>query len=79
MSPGFAHAPKGRRIPAQGEPWEQRPTCLSVLKERRISGNAARVPDPPICGVPSERIRVPGASRVSPFVGMQRPVGSRAR
>ena len=45
-------------------PWEQRPARQRVLKERRLSANATRMCDPSLCGVPSERIPVPG-----PFQG----------
>ena len=47
------YAPKGQRIPAQGETLGQVWRNGCVLKERRII--RGRVGDPTICGVPSER------------------------
>jgi hypothetical protein len=62
----MAHAPqRGGAYQPKVQPWEQRPTRPRVLKERRISVKAARMSDPSLCGVPSERIPVSG-----PFPGL---------
>ena len=59
------------RLPHRGNAYQPRATlwvCHApnprVLKERRISPNDGRVPDQPLCGVPSERIHL-----VAPFPG----------
>jgi len=79
-------APKGRRIPAKGETldratlWVGHAPDPRVLKERRISPNDGRVPDQPLCGVPSERMGfVPSVPRVAPWAGMHGSVVAEIR
>ena len=72
------------RLPHRGNAYQPRATlwvCHApnprVLKERRISPNDGRVPDQPLCGVPSERIHlVVPVPRVSPWAGMHGSVGA---
>ena len=71
-------------LPHRGNAYQPRATlwvCHApnprVLKERRISPNDGRVPDQPLCGVPSERIHlVVPVPRVSPWAGMHGSVGA---
>ena len=72
------------RLPHRGNAYQPRATLwligskhCRVLKERRISPNNGRVPDQPLCGVPSERIHlVVPVPRVSPWAGMHGSVGA---
>ena len=72
------------RLPHRGNAYQPRATlwvCHApnprVLKERRISSNDGRVPDQPLCGVPSERIHCDiSVPRVSPWAGMHGSVGA---
>lgn len=75
------------RVPQRGKAYQPRATLWvgiapdpRVLKERRISADGGRVPEQPLCGVPSERmgfaISVP---RVAPWAGMHCSVGASSR
>jgi len=58
-------------------PWVAGPHHARVLKERRIPADGERVPNQPLCGVPSERMNgILPFPRALPWAGMRRPVGA---